>query len=107
MTEKLLTGMLSLNTNKQVRSKYQRYIQTMCLNLSYVLISQKTSADLKGPKQNKNYTCIVRFLGLPQDTTLAAVIANINESREKTGHRGFRPGLTQTGLYSHRRWLEA
>ena len=26
---------------------------------------------------------------------------------EKTGLRGFRPGLTQTGLYSHRRWLEA
>ena len=26
---------------------------------------------------------------------------------EKTGLRGLRPGLTQTGLYSHRRWLEA
>ena len=26
---------------------------------------------------------------------------------EKTGLRGFRPGPTQTGLYSHRRWLEA
>ena len=26
---------------------------------------------------------------------------------EKTGLRGFRPGLTQTRLYSHRRWLEA
>ena len=25
---------------------------------------------------------------------------------EKTGLRGFRPGPTQTGLYSHR-WLEA
>ena len=32
----------------------------------------------------------------------------INEPvREKTGFRGFRPVLTQTGLYSHRRWLEA
>ena len=32
----------------------------------------------------------------------------IIESRsEKTGLRGFRPGLTQTRLYSHRRWLEA
>ena len=31
-----------------------------------------------------------------------------NEPRcEKTGLRGFRPGLTQTGLYSHRRWLGA
>ena len=27
--------------------------------------------------------------------------------REKTGLRGLRPDLTQTGLYSHRRWLEA
>ena len=26
---------------------------------------------------------------------------------EKTGLRGFRPSPTQTGLYSHRRWLEA
>ena len=26
---------------------------------------------------------------------------------EKTGLRGFRPGPTQTRLYSHRRWLEA
>ena len=26
---------------------------------------------------------------------------------EKTGLRGFRPGPTQTGLYSHRRWFEA
>ena len=26
---------------------------------------------------------------------------------EKTGLRGFRPGQTQTGLYNHRRWLEA
>ena len=26
---------------------------------------------------------------------------------EKTGLRGFRLGPTQTGLYSHRRWLEA
>ena len=27
--------------------------------------------------------------------------------REKTGLRGFRPGLTQTELYSHRSMLEA
>ena len=32
----------------------------------------------------------------------------LNEPRsEKTGLRGFRPGPTRTGLYSHRRWLEA
>ena len=27
--------------------------------------------------------------------------------REKTVVRGVQPGLTQTGLYNHRRWLEA
>ena len=26
---------------------------------------------------------------------------------EKTGRRGFRPGPTLTGLYIHKRWLEA
>ena len=32
----------------------------------------------------------------------------LNEPRsEKTGLRGVRPGPTQTGLYSQRRWLEA
>ena len=31
----------------------------------------------------------------------------VNEPRsEKTGLRGFRPGPTQIGLYSHKRWLE-
>ena len=30
-----------------------------------------------------------------------------NEPRcEKTGLRGFRPDLTQTGLYNHTRWLD-
>ena len=34
-------------------------------------------------------------------------IRGLNEPRhEKTGLRGFRPGPTQTGLYSHRSWLE-
>ena len=33
---------------------------------------------------------------------------HLNEPRcEKTGLRGFRPGMTQTGLYIKRRWLEA
>ena len=35
-------------------------------------------------------------------------IAIINEHHcEKIGLLGFRPGPTQTRLYSHRRWLEA
>ena len=33
--------------------------------------------------------------------------AGIGPRCEKTGLRGFRPGPTQTSLYSYRRWLEA
>ena len=39
---------------------------------------------------------------------LAIIYHLRNEPRpEKTGLGGFRPGLTQTRLYNHRRWLEA
>ena len=39
---------------------------------------------------------------------IVLLVALLFEPRsEKTGLRGFRPGLTQTGLCSHRRWLEA
>ena len=39
---------------------------------------------------------------------IEAIQVGIFEPRcEKTGLRDFRPGPTQTGLYSHRRWLEA
>ena len=34
-------------------------------------------------------------------------ILKLEPVHEKTNNLGFRPGLTQTGLYSHRRWLEA
>ena len=43
------------------------------------------------------------------DASVCAVLPTmcLNEPRSaKTGLRGFRPGPTQTGLYSHRRWLE-
>ena len=40
------------------------------------------------------------------DTQLLQTL-KIEPRSEKTGLRGFRPGLTQTGLYSHRRWPEA
>ena len=51
----------------------------MNLNLSYFLISQNISAELKGPKvKNKLYygRCTGRFLGLPHGTTPAAVTTN-------------------------------
>ena len=40
--------------------------------------------------------------------TRTALMSSQSEPHcEKTGLRGFRPGPTQTGLYSHRTWLEA
>ena len=54
--------------------------------------------------------CTARFVSIlfenpedkySRDTTLS------EPRSEKTGLRGFRPGPTQTGLYSHRSWLEA
>ena len=41
-----------------------------------------------------------------EDDSLGPVVQN-EPVREKTNNLGFRPGLTQTGLYSHRRQLEA
>ena len=49
-------------------------------------------------------------LGLivPVPVNCLLVTITIYEPRcEKTGLRGFRPGPTQTRLYSHRRWLES
>ena len=37
---------------------------------------------------------------------LDSQVKSIEPRSEKTGLRGFRPGPTQTGMYSHRRWLE-
>ena len=36
-----------------------------------------------------------------------AMVMTLEPRSEKTGLRGFRPGPTQTELYSHRRWLDA
>ena len=52
----------------------------------------------------------VMFLisGTKNNTFDVYTVSNSFEPRcEKTGLRGFRPGPTQTGLCSHRRWLEA
>ena len=43
-----------------------------------------------------------------KSTDKTTICADRYEPRsEKTGLRGFRPGPIQTGLYNHRRWLEA
>ena len=47
---------------------------------------------------------ITSGLGVDRQPVVPVVV---EPRREKTGLRGFRPGPTQTGLYSHTRWLEA
>ena len=44
------------------------------------------------------------ILHLAVESLLSSNLKTLNEPRcEKTGLRGFRPGPTQTGLYSYRR----
>ena len=61
---------------------------------SYFLI--KCSGSSQRWEQSKQMTFFCEFI----------YEALIEPGRQKTGLRGFRPGPTQTGLYSHRRWLE-
>ena len=61
------------------------------------------------------FSSVVHFPGIPRrrntlylSSPRLCFFIVLNEPRcAKTGFRGFRPGPSQTGLYSHRRWLEA
>ena len=72
------------------------------LSLNYHQISSNThlisSAGIKSTKD-------VALLYADKQHTISRL--RTDPRCEKTGLRGFRPGPTQTGLYSHRRWLEA
>ena len=63
-------------------------------------LSKQQWSCLEGPMQSTQVLVL-------QLCTEAPCYLPIEPHCEKTGLRGFRPGLTQTGLYSHRRWLEA
>ena len=65
-----------------------------------LIFKSRDTAKEKGLKTNmtKIFSEVFYLCGIP--TT--------DEPRcEKTGLRGFRPGPTQSRLYSYRRWLEA
>ena len=47
------------------------------------------------------------YRALSLDVNVELTLQKIEPRREKTGLRGFRPGLTQTRLYSLRSRLEA
>ena len=60
------------------------------------------------PSHEKSCFNPMRTTKLEISLHISTFIASIFEPRcEKTGLRGFRPGQTQTGLYNHRRWLNA
>ena len=81
-TEKLFTGTLNNNQTKV----------SIC-NFSYVFSIVFFSAAF--------LFWLYQFLIIDALTVLFGLRC------EKTGLRGFRPGPTQTGLHSHRGWLEA
>ena len=58
-----------------------------------------------GKKKALSSCMLTMFLHVFSQQGLLRMIKQLLEPRsEKTGLQGFRPGLTQTGLYSHRRW---
>ena len=57
----------------------------------------------KIPVPLRDFTSEPRLIG---KESMIYACSEYEPQREKTCLRGFRPGLTQTGLYSHRRWLE-
>ena len=63
---------------------------TLVILAGVMILSFKGKIDIKAEQKGKG------------------LIMQVNEQRrEQTGLRGFRPGLTQTGLYSLRSRLEA
>ena len=47
-----------------------------------------------------------KMVELDSHSQMGYITQLIEPRSEETGLRGFRPGPTQTGLYSHTRWLE-
>ena len=68
-----------------------------------IMVGQGKSSIAPLFRALKNKTCNT----IMSSGSLVYMSINFEPRFEKTGLRGFRPGLTQTGLYSHRRWLEA
>ena len=61
----------------------------------------------KKKKFSKNWSGPVHLIRIGKSTGLMWLPIPYEPRCEKTGLPGFRPGPTQTGLCSHRRWLEA
>ena len=74
-------------------------------NTPLVSLLTKTSTRMVRIEPRHEKTCCF-FVNMENERGRSD--ARLSEPRcEKTGPRGFRPGPTHTGLYNHRRWLEA
>ena len=74
----------------------------------HLISSSGFESDVTHNKDFK-YSCIKDII--PLNSAVRCIVQNIHQTfephHEKTCLWGFRPGPTQTKLYSHRRWLEA
>ena len=61
-------------------------------------------SQVNGPNYDDGAILIRKFTGI---ISITCLLVKFEPRHEKTGIQGFRPGLTQTGLYNHRGWLEA
>ena len=88
------------------------------IQLIYQLPKQDLSSDfckmIQTPVEVKEYKVfrelrdnIAMDIGIVKPAHISTVSRRYEPRREKTGLRGFRPGLTQTSLHSHRSRLEA
>ena len=92
-----------LNLSKQKVAKCDRLIShdtVLSKNNQFFLITAKfiTYHDSKIRKMQIKVTMLSSHL---------VATKQYEPHSEKTGFRGFRPSPTQTGLDSHRRWLDA
>ena len=59
-------------------------------------------------QSNQDFSCSMYYLGSTKQALISPQGCEADLPRcEKTGLRGFRPGLTHTRLYNYRSWLEA
>ena len=91
--------------NQPVNYLITNQVRGQC-HMAFSSVLQKLLLPNKKHVELKNEPCCKKVCHIGVSQTRLSTITD--EPRcEKTGLRGFRPGPTQTGLYSYRRWLEA
>ena len=118
-TSRYLDDLLNINSIHFKRMVHRIYPAELQLNKTHASDTEAAFLDLNLYLHNDLVSTkiydkrgdfdIVNFPYLDSDVPQRPSygVYNKNEPRcEKTGLRGFRPDPTQTGLYSHIRWIE-